>query len=76
LQAKLLRKKLTLTLNMIDPLLQQRNHVFTYGTNFALENFSSTQTKNYRLSLGYSFIKSAKKPAPKTKAAIQKAIKS
>lgn len=76
LQAKMLQKKLTLTLNMIDPLFQQKNHVFTYGTNFVLENFSSTQTKNYRLSIGYSFIKSAKKPAPKTKAAIQKIIKS
>ncbi len=76
LQAKMLRKKLTLTLNMIDPFFPQRNHVFTYGTNFALENFSSTQTKNYRLSIGYSFVKSAKKPPAKTKAAIQKAIKS
>jgi hypothetical protein len=76
LQAKMLNKKLTLTLNMIDPLFQQRNHTFTYGTNFLLENFNSTQTKNYRLSLGYSFIKSAKKPAAKTKAAIQKAMKS
>ncbi|RYF82557.1 MAG: hypothetical protein EON98_11215, partial [Chitinophagaceae bacterium] len=44
LQAKLLQKKLTLTLNMIDPLIQQQNHTFTYGTNFALENFSTTQT--------------------------------
>lgn len=75
LQAKMLRKKLTVTLNVIDPLVQQRNHTFTYGTNFALENFSTTQTKNYRLSIGYSLTKSAKRPAPKTKAAIEKAIK-
>jgi len=75
LQAKILRKKLTVTLNAIDPFLQQRNHIFTYGTNFSLENFNTTQTKNYRISLGYSFVKSAKKTSLKTKAAIQKAIK-
>ena len=75
LQAKVLQKKLTVTLNIIDPLVQQRNHTFTYGTNFSLENFSTTQTKNYRLSLGYSFTRTAKRPAPKTKAAIQAATK-
>ena len=75
LQAKLLQKKLMVTLNMIDPFVQQRNNTFTYGTNFVVENFSTTQTKNYRLTLGYSIIKSAKKPPAKTKAAIQKLIK-
>ena len=75
LQAKMLNKKLTVTLNMIDPFIQQRNHSFTYGTNFTVENFSSMQTKNYRLSIGYSFVKSARKPVVKTKATIQKAIK-
>ncbi|GAA4753584.1 outer membrane beta-barrel protein [Flavisolibacter ginsenosidimutans] len=71
LQAKLLNKKLTVTLNAIDPIFRQSNHTFTYGTNFNLENYSSTQTKNYRLSLGYSFIKSAKKPSAKTQSAIK-----
>lgn len=71
LQARLLNKKLILTLNAIDPFFQQSNHTFTYGTNFYLENYSATQTRNYRLSLGYSFIKSAKKPSAKTKAAIK-----
>ncbi|HVF81654.1 MAG TPA: outer membrane beta-barrel protein, partial [Flavisolibacter sp.] len=49
LQAKLLNKKLTLTLNFIDPFTQQQNRSFTYGNNFALENYSTTQTRNYRL---------------------------
>lgn len=75
LQAKLLRKKLTLSLNIIDPFVQQRNHVYTYGTNFIQENFSTTQTKNYRLSVGYSITKTARRTPAKTKAAVQKAVK-
>lgn len=70
LQAKLVKKKLTVTLNAIDPFFQQRNQTFTYGTNsngtdFIIENFSSTQTRNFRLSLGYSFTKTSKKPVRK-----------
>lgn len=75
LQAKLMKKKLTLTLNMIDPIIQQRNHTFTYGDRFALESFTSTQTKNYRLSLGYSFTKNTKRTPAKTNAAIQRLTK-
>ncbi|MGZ3998098.1 MAG: outer membrane beta-barrel protein, partial [Flavisolibacter sp.] len=37
LQAKLLNKKMIVTLNVIDPFLQQQNRVYTYGTNFNLE---------------------------------------
>lgn len=65
LQAKLLNKRFTVTLNLIDPFFQQNTHTFTYGTNFALENYSSTQTRNFRLSLGYSFMKTVKKPVRK-----------
>lgn len=70
LQAKMMNKKLTVTLNAIDPFFQQRNHTFTYGTNsngtdFIIENFNSTQTRNFRLSLGYSFTKKAKRPVKK-----------
>ncbi len=55
LQAKMLQKKLTVTLNIIDPFLQQQNRTFTYGTNFNLETYSTTETRNFRLSLGYNF---------------------
>jgi hypothetical protein len=72
LQAKLMHKKITLTLNLIDPFTQQQNRSFTYGNNFALENYSTTQTRNYRLSVGYSFSKSVRKPSAATKAAIDK----
>jgi outer membrane receptor protein involved in Fe transport len=75
LQAKMMKKKLTLTLNLIDPFTQQQNRSFTYGNNFTLENYSTTQTGNYRLSVGYSFSKSVRKPAAKTKAAVDKLLK-
>jgi hypothetical protein len=61
LQAKMFNKKMVLTLNVIDPFIQQQNRVFTYGTNFNLENYNSTRTKNYRLTLGYNFGRSQKK---------------
>jgi hypothetical protein len=77
LQAKLLNKNGTVTLNLIDPFFQQRNHTFTYGTNgtgtdFIIENFNSTQTRNVRITLGYNFTKAAKKPSTKMRAAIKK----
>ena len=61
LQAKMLTKKLTATFNIIDPLTQQQSRTYTYGTNFNLESFNTTQTKNYRLTLGYTFSKTQKK---------------
>lgn len=66
LQAKMMRKKITLSLNVIDPITQQQNRSFTYGTNFALENFSTTQTRNYRLTVGYNFSKTIRKPIAKS----------
>ncbi len=61
IQRKLLNKKMTITLNAIDPFVQQRNRVFTYGTNFKLESFNTTNTKNYKLSLAYNLVKTTKK---------------
>ena len=66
-QRKLIHKKFVITINVIDPFVQQRNRSFTYGTRFNLESFSSTQTKNYRLTLAYNFSNAGKKPASKSK---------
>ncbi|MDQ3277715.1 MAG: outer membrane beta-barrel family protein, partial [Bacteroidota bacterium] len=74
-QARLLRRKLTLSLNMTDPFFQQRNRNYTYGPNFMLENFNSTQTRNYRFSIGYSFSKTTTKRPSATNKAIQELIK-
>ncbi len=72
LQAKLFNKKFVVTLNVIDPFVQQQNHSFTYGTNFNLENYNSTQTRNYRLTLGYNFSRSQKKKTTVNKQTLQK----
>jgi outer membrane receptor for ferrienterochelin and colicin len=63
LQAKLMDKRIIATLNIIDPFFQQENHSFTYGTNFNLENFSRTATRNYRMSVAYVFKKTMKSPS-------------
>ncbi|MFM6924143.1 MAG: outer membrane beta-barrel protein [Ferruginibacter sp.] len=61
IQKKFFAKKLTVTLNIIDPLRQQQNRNFTYGSNFNLESYSTTNTRNYRLALGYTFKKKDKR---------------
>ena len=65
LQRKFFSKKLVITINAIDPFVQQRNRSYTYGTNFNLESFSTTLTRNYRLSVAYNFTKAPKKPVKK-----------
>lgn len=60
-QRKLLRKKLTVTMNLIDIFSPQRNRTFTYGPNFNLESFNSTKTKNFRFTLGYNLTKTPQK---------------
>lgn len=74
LQAKMFNKKFTVTVNVIDPFVQQQNKTFTYGTNFNLENYNTTQTRNYRLTLGYNFSRSQKKKTAATKQALQNAL--
>ena len=64
-QQKLFNKKLIVSLNVIDPFRQQQNRTFTYGSNFALESLSSTNTRNYRLSLSYVISKQIKKVVKK-----------
>ncbi len=60
IQRKFLDKKLTVTANIIDPFVQE-NRTFTYGTNFNLQSFTTAQTRNFRLSIGYNFTKSPAK---------------
>jgi outer membrane receptor protein involved in Fe transport len=55
-QRKFFDKKLTVTANIIDPFVQE-NRTFTYGPNFVLKSFSTAQTRNFRLSLGYNLQK-------------------
>lgn len=62
LQRKFFAKRFIVTLNVIDPIQQQINRTFTYGTNFMHESYSFTQTRNYRLTLTYNFLQKPPKP--------------
>ncbi|HMP87862.1 MAG TPA: TonB-dependent receptor family protein [Lacibacter sp.] len=57
-QRKLLKKKIILTFNAVDPFISRQNRFFTEGTNFQLESFSRTSTTNYRLTISYQFSRS------------------
>lgn len=72
LQGKFFKKKFIATLNIVDPFIQQHTHSFTYGTNFNLESYSTTQTKNYRLTLAYNFNRTQHKKTAEAKQFVQK----
>ncbi len=57
-QRKLFHKKLYITLNVSDPFIQQSTTSTAHGPNFNLESYSTTQTRNYRLTLSYMWNKS------------------
>ena len=61
IQQKFFKKKITVTLNIIDPFRQQQNKYVTYGSNFNLESFTTTNSRNYRLVLSYTFKRQEKK---------------
>lgn len=61
LQKKLFNKKFVITLNAIDPFVNQERRVFTYGTNFNNESFNLTHTRNFRITLAYNIYKTPKK---------------
>jgi outer membrane receptor protein involved in Fe transport len=55
LQRKLLQKKLLVTLNLIDPIIQQTYDNVTVGSNFRVRSSGITETRNFRLTLTYIF---------------------
>lgn len=57
MQRKLFKKQVMLGFHMVDPIFQQQNQVRTFGSNFELESFSRTFTRNFRLVLSYQFNK-------------------
>ena len=61
IQKKFFNKKFIVTLNFIDPFRNQITNSYTYGTNFEVRSSSTTQTKNYRVTLAYNFTKAVKK---------------
>lgn len=61
IQRKFLDKRFIVTLNLIDIFSQQRSRSYTYASNFRLESYSQTYTRNIRLTLAYNFTKVPKK---------------
>ncbi len=61
IQRKFFEKKFIVAINVIDPFSRQQNKTFTYASNFNLESFSATDTRNFRIALSYIFNKSVKK---------------
>lgn len=59
-QQKFFKKKMIVSISMIDPFRQQQNKFFTYASNFNLESYSTTKTKNFRIAVSYLFSKKAK----------------
>lgn len=60
-QKKFFNKRLIVGFNAIDPFVVQRYTTYTYGTNFNIESFSSTQTRNFRVSVAYQLNKIVQK---------------
>ncbi len=76
LQYKMLHKKLVIALNVIDPFIQQEYVTYTEGTNFSVESYSYTGTRNYRLTLSYNFSNTQHKKQDSNKAALKEILQS
>ncbi len=61
IQRKLFEKRLIIGFNIIDPFAKQQFSTSTFGSNFVLQNFSSTNTRNFRLSVSYQLNKMVQK---------------
>lgn len=55
LQHKFWKKKLIVTLNVSDPFTEQSTTTTTHGTDFNSLAYSTTQTRNYRLTISYNW---------------------
>jgi hypothetical protein len=55
IQHKFWKKKLIVTLNVVDPFTQQSSTTTTHGTDFNTTAYNSTQTRNYRLTISYNW---------------------
>ena len=60
LQQKLFKKRIVVSVSAVDPFRQQQNKNVIFGTNFMVENVSTTQTRNFRMGISYIFSKSNK----------------
>lgn len=64
-QHKFINRRLVLGFNVADPFRSAQYRTYTYGSNFALETYNSSQSKNYRFTITWQLNKNA---SPKKKA--------
>jgi hypothetical protein len=56
-------RRLVVGINIADPFRAQQYFSSVYGTNFNIESFSSSNTRNFRLTLSYQLNKLVQKKA-------------
>ncbi len=56
-QKKFFEKRLIVGISIIDPISMQQYTTYTYGTNFTTKNYSSANTRNYRITISYQLNK-------------------
>jgi hypothetical protein len=56
-QRKFFNKRVTIGVAAIDPFGLQKYNGFTYGSNFTIESYSASNTRNFRLTLSYQLSK-------------------
>lgn len=74
-QRKFWKKRVIATVNVSDPFIQQSVRSSTQGTDFFVQNYSTTQTRNYRLTLSYNWNASIDKGRKQLLKAAQKNYK-
>lgn len=74
-QRRFMNRRLAVSFNIIDPFRVQQFTTYTYGSNFTVESFNSTNTRNFRLAISYQLNKLVKsKLSEKDKQAALKKI--
>jgi len=74
-QHRFFDRRLILSFNAIDPFTPQRFTNYTYGANFNLESFNSSNTRNFRIAVSYQLnkvVQKSKLSEKDKKAALQK----
>jgi outer membrane receptor protein involved in Fe transport len=61
IQRKMFKKQMTVGLLAIDPFRIQRYQNITYGTNFSIESYSESITRNFRLTISWQISKNVVK---------------
>lgn len=77
-QHRFFDRRLIVSFNAIDPFTPQRFTTYTYGANFNLESFNSSNTRNFRVSVSYQLnrvVQKSKLSEKDKKVALRKAQK-